>query len=70
LNTWTPTEIASIEILKDAASAAIYGAEAANGVVIITTKTGKKNSGEISYSGQYSKQSLKTGFINMMNAQE
>ena len=65
-----PSEIASIEILKDAASAGIYGAEAANGVVIITTKTGKKNSGEISYSGQYSRQSLKKGLINMMNAQE
>lgn len=65
-----PSEIASIEILKDAASAAIYGAEAANGVVIITTKTGKKNSGEVSYNGQYAQQSLKSGFIRMMNAQE
>ena len=65
-----PSEIASIEILKDAASSAIYGAEGANGVVIITTKTGKKNSGEVSYNGQYSKQSLKPGFIKMMNARE
>lgn len=65
-----PSEIASIDILKDAASAAIYGAEAANGVVIITTKTGKKNSGEVSYSGQYAEQSLKKDFIKMMNAQE
>jgi len=38
----SPTEIESIEILKDASSAAIYGARGANGVVLITTKTGKK----------------------------
>jgi TonB-linked SusC/RagA family outer membrane protein len=65
-----PSEIASIEILKDAASAAIYGAEGANGVVIITTIMGKKNTGEISYNGQYSQQSLKSAFIKMMDAQE
>jgi TonB-linked SusC/RagA family outer membrane protein len=65
-----PSEIASIEILKDAASAAIYGAEGANGVIIITTKTGKRNSSEVVYSGQYSKQSLKDNFIEMMNAQQ
>lgn len=65
-----PSEIASIEILKDAASAAIYGAEGANGVIIITTKTGKRNSSEVSYSGQFSQQSLKDDFIKMMNAQQ
>lgn len=64
------SEIASIEILKDAASAAIYGAEGANGVVIITTKTGKKNSSEVNYSFQYGKQSLKDDFIKMMDAQQ
>ncbi|MBC7947218.1 MAG: TonB-dependent receptor [Chitinophagaceae bacterium] len=65
-----PSEVASIDILKDAASAAIYGAGAANGVIIITTKTGKRNSAEVSYSGQYTQQSLKDGFIKMMNAQQ
>jgi TonB-dependent starch-binding outer membrane protein SusC len=64
------SEIASIEILKDAASAAIYGAEGANGVIIITTKTGKKNSSEINYSFQYGQQSLKDDFIRMMSAQQ
>lgn len=64
------SEIGSIEILKDAASAAIYGAEGANGVVIITTKTGKKNSAEVNYSFQYGQQSLKDDFIKMMNAQQ
>jgi TonB-dependent starch-binding outer membrane protein SusC len=63
-----PSEVASIEILKDAASAAIYGAEGANGVIIITTKTGKKNSSDVTYSGQYTQQSLKDDFIKMMNA--
>lgn len=38
-----PTDIQSVEILKDAASAAIYGSRAANGVILVTTKTGKKN---------------------------
>lgn len=65
-----PSDVASVEILKDAASAAIYGAEGANGVVIITTKTGKRNSSEISYNGQYGVQSVKSGFIKMMNAQQ
>jgi TonB-dependent SusC/RagA subfamily outer membrane receptor len=36
-----PSDIANVEVLKDAASAAIYGTEGANGVVIITTKQGK-----------------------------
>ena len=42
INYLNPTDIASIEILKDAASAAIYGARAANGVVLVTTKSGSK----------------------------
>lgn len=65
-----PSEIASIEVLKDAASAAIYGADGANGVIIITTKTGKKNSSDISYNGQFGIQSMKKDFIQMMNAQQ
>ena len=65
-----PSEIASVDILKDAASAAIYGAEGSNGVIIITTKTGRKNSSEVQYSGQYTQQSMKDGFIKMMNAQQ
>ncbi|HYF30202.1 MAG TPA: TonB-dependent receptor [Chitinophagaceae bacterium] len=65
-----PAEVASIEVLKDAASAAIYGAEGANGVIIITTKTGKRNTSEVSYQGQFGIQSVKKDFIKMMNAQE
>jgi TonB-linked SusC/RagA family outer membrane protein len=48
-----PNSIASIEVLKDAASAAIYGAEAGNGVVLITTKTGKSGLSSVSYAYQF-----------------
>ncbi len=44
INLVDPTDIASLEVLKDASAAAIYGSRAANGVVLITTKSGKKNS--------------------------
>ncbi|MDR1342385.1 MAG: TonB-dependent receptor [Prevotellaceae bacterium] len=47
-----PNNIATIEVLKDAASAAIYGAEAGNGVVLISTKTGKAGETSISYEYQ------------------
>lgn len=64
-----PNDIASMEILKDAASAAIYGAEAGNGVVLITTKKGKAGEGHISYSFQYTGQSL-ARVPKMLNAEE
>lgn len=47
-----------MEVLKDAASAAIYGAQAGNGVVLITTKSGSKGTSSISYDFQYSISSL------------
>ncbi len=53
-----PGDIESIDVLKDAASAAIYGARAANGVVLITTKSGKAGKMSITYSGY-------TGFQNV-----
>ena len=54
-----PSMIESVEILKDAASAAIYGAQAGNGVVLITTKSGTKGvDGRITYSNQYVMSSL------------
>jgi TonB-linked SusC/RagA family outer membrane protein len=52
LNFLSPTDIASIQILKDASSAAIYGSRAANGVVIITTKSGQTGNAKISLSAQ------------------
>ncbi|MEO9571966.1 MAG: TonB-dependent receptor [Polaribacter sp.] len=64
-----PSDIANIEILKDAASAAIYGTEGANGVVIVTTKRGKKGGLKISYNSQLGIQSLKTK-MELMNASQ
>jgi TonB-linked SusC/RagA family outer membrane protein len=62
-----PNDIASMEILKDAASAAIYGTEGANGVVLITTKSGTKGKTRIEYNFQYGIQTLSTN-AEMMNA--
>ena len=53
-----PNNIASMEVLKDAASAAIYGAEAGNGVLLITTKTGNKGTSSMTYEFQYVGNSL------------
>jgi TonB-linked SusC/RagA family outer membrane protein len=53
-----PTMIESMEVLKDAASAAIYGAQAGNGVVLITTKQGQEGSAHITYNGRFTMQSL------------
>ncbi|WP_194766862.1 SusC/RagA family TonB-linked outer membrane protein [Tamlana sp. I1] len=46
-----PNDVESIDILKDASATAIYGSRGANGVIIITTKSGKKNGGKIAYEG-------------------
>jgi TonB-linked SusC/RagA family outer membrane protein len=62
------TDIESIDVLKDAASAAIYGNRAANGVVLITTKTGKIGKAQISYDGYMGVQNLykKMPYMNSM----
>ena len=64
-----PEAIASIEILKDAASAAIYGVEAGNGVVLVTTKSGQKGTGRVFYNFQHSIQNV-AHLPEMMNAKE
>ena len=64
-----PESIASIEILKDAASAAIYGVEAGNGVVLISTKSGQKGEGRVFYSFQNSIQNI-ARIPELMNARE
>lgn len=48
-----PSDIASIEVLKDAASGAVYGARAANGVILVTTKTGKEGKTRVNYDFSY-----------------
>lgn len=55
-----PNDIASIEILKDASSTAIYGSRGANGVILITTKKGKKGKVNVSYNATYSFDSYKS----------
>ena len=62
-----PEMIESMEVLKDAASAAIYGAEAGNGVVLITTKSGKKGQGKVFYNGQFQLSTLSKK-LDIMNA--
>lgn len=61
--------IESIEVLKDAASAAIYGAEAGNGVVLITTKSAKNTEGRVFYNGLVTMQTL-ANFPDVMNAEQ
>lgn len=63
------SDIESIEVLKDAASAAIYGARAANGVIIVTTKQGKVGTMEVSYSGYYGVQNPWRK-LSLLNARE
>lgn len=60
LNFLNPNDVESIEVLKDASATSIYGARAANGVVIITTKRGKEGKARISYSYNYSFQNTRT----------
>jgi TonB-dependent starch-binding outer membrane protein SusC len=65
-----PNDIESINVLKDAASAAIYGARGANGVVLITTKGGKRNQeGKLSYESYYGVQRA-TRFVELLDASE
>ena len=63
-----PNDIESMEVLKDGASAAIYGAEAGNGVILVTTKKGKGD-GKITYDYQYTSQSI-ARVPQMMNAEQ
>lgn len=62
LNSFNPNDIESIEVLKDASSTAIYGARAANGVILITTKKGKEGDVRVDYSGSYSYQKYNNSY--------
>ena len=64
-----PADIVSMDILKDAAAAALYGSRAANGVILITTKQGQSGKVKVSYDG-FVGFSNATDFYEMMNAQE
>ncbi|HEY3372956.1 MAG TPA: TonB-dependent receptor [Prolixibacteraceae bacterium] len=67
LNSINPNDIGSLEVLKDAASTAIYGAEGANGVIMITLKEGNSTEPQVSYDFQYGIQSFRTK-AKMMDA--
>lgn len=64
-----PNDIESIDILKDAASAAIYGSRASGGVVIITTKRGKDGKGKTEYEFQYGVSQLEKK-VKLLNAEQ
>lgn len=64
-----PTDIKSIEVLKDAASGAVYGARAANGVILVTTKSGSVGRAKITYDFNYGWQSHSKS-LRMLNASE
>ncbi len=64
-----PNDIKSIEVLKDAASGAVYGARAANGVILVTTKNGQQGRAKVTYDFSYGWQS-KQKSIDILNATE
>lgn len=65
-----PNDIESFTVLKDASATAIYGSRASNGVIIITTKKGRKNTKpRVSYNGNVSV-STNTKYMDVLNAQE
>ena len=69
LSTINPADIVSMEILKDASATAIYGAQGANGVVLITTKRGKSGEAKFTYDGMFAVQ-RQTKRLDIMNLRE
>lgn len=69
LNSINPSDIESIEILKDASSTAIYGSRGSNGVVLVTTKRGTTGRSEVNFESYYGFQSVRKK-IDLLNAQE
>ena len=66
---FSPNDIETLQVLKDASAAAIYGSRAANGVVIITTKQGKKNQAmKIDYTGYTGFDQVQKGVYNVMDS--
>jgi TonB-linked SusC/RagA family outer membrane protein len=68
----SPNDIESIDILKDAASSAIYGARASNGVILVTTKKGKAGAGHVnvSFDGYMGWQNVNTNDVTPLNAKQ
>ena len=67
----SPNDIESIDVLKDAASSAIYGARASNGVILVTTKKGSKSGKiQVSFDGYYGWQNPNTNGVTPLNAKQ
>ncbi|MFC2335431.1 MAG: SusC/RagA family TonB-linked outer membrane protein, partial [Prevotella sp.] len=69
INSLNPADIESVDVLKDAASAAIYGSRAANGVILVTTRQGKAGKAQISYDGYVGVQNVYR-MPDLLNARE
>ena len=68
LSSINPNDIESITVLKDAAAAALYGSRAANGVVVITTKSGKEGKARVNFNAQFSWSKLGKAYDMMSSA--
>jgi len=69
LNSLNPNDIESIEVLKDASAAAIYGASAANGVILITTRSGRSGRVKVNYRSTVTAQ-IRKSYPDVLNAQD
>lgn len=69
LSSINPADIESVDVLKDASATAVYGAQAANGVLLITSKKGAKGKAKVSFSSSYSRQTP-TNKMHTMNRDE
>lgn len=68
---FSPNDIATIQVLKDASAGAIYGSRAANGVIIITTKNGQKDQPlKVGYSGYFGVDKISDGVYDVMNSDQ
>ena len=70
LSTINPTDIETFTVLKDASATAIYGSRASNGVIIITTKKGRKGAGLIASYNGYTSLSIKSGEMDVLSSDE
>lgn len=67
---YNPSDIENITVLKDAAATGLYGSRAANGVILITTKSGKSGKTIVNYNGSFGLQYNRRGNLDMMDSQE
>jgi len=70
VSTLNPNDVENISVLKDAGAASIYGARAANGVILITTKKGQNKGVKVSYDMYVGSQNPSVGNLQLLNAQE